>query len=244
MILNHKVHVLTRKEELDGMRLAGKVAIVLDVLFATSTIVTALANGAHAVIPTLDGSAALAESKRHDATRTVLAGELHSITLEGFAPPTPLALVAHGVSGKTIVYSTTNGTIALHAAAQAEHVYVGALVNGRALVEHVLAQHRDRTVLLVCAGSIGYLNLEDLYTAGYFVELFIESLGAASDLSDAARVARLLFRSGEPYERVIEGRVGRMMIERGLTHELEYACRLSALDVVAALVGGSITRVT
>ena len=46
MILNHKIHVLTKKEELDTVRLAGKVAVVLDVLFATSTMVTALARGA------------------------------------------------------------------------------------------------------------------------------------------------------------------------------------------------------
>ena len=112
MILNHKVHVLTRKEELDGMRLAGKVAIVLDVLFATSTIVTALANGAHAVIPTLDGSAALAESKRHDATRTVLAGELHSITLEGFAPGRSTSTAAPSTSKRLLAASSSLGAVA------------------------------------------------------------------------------------------------------------------------------------
>ena len=51
MILNHKVHVLTRKEEVDTVRLPGKVVIVLDVLFATSTIANALAHGARAVTP-------------------------------------------------------------------------------------------------------------------------------------------------------------------------------------------------
>ena len=61
MILNHKLHVLARKEELDTVRLPGKIAIVLDILFATSTIVTAMAHGARRVIPTLDGDAARAE---------------------------------------------------------------------------------------------------------------------------------------------------------------------------------------
>ena len=51
MILGHKIHVLTKKEELDTVRLEGKVAVVLDVLFATSTMVTALAHGASAVVP-------------------------------------------------------------------------------------------------------------------------------------------------------------------------------------------------
>ena len=60
MLFKHKVHVLYRKEELDHERLEGKVAIVLDVLFATSTIITALANGATEVIPTLDEAGARA----------------------------------------------------------------------------------------------------------------------------------------------------------------------------------------
>lgn len=51
MILNHKVHVLSKKEELDTVRLAGKVVVVPDVLFATSIMVTALAHGATAVLP-------------------------------------------------------------------------------------------------------------------------------------------------------------------------------------------------
>ena len=57
-LFKHKVHVLFRKEDLDHERLEGKVAIVLDVLFATSTIITALASGATEVIPTLDEAGA------------------------------------------------------------------------------------------------------------------------------------------------------------------------------------------
>ncbi|MGH8284332.1 MAG: 2-phosphosulfolactate phosphatase [Steroidobacteraceae bacterium] len=49
-----KVHVLLKKEELDGERLAGKVVVVLDVLFATSSIAAALAHGARSVVPATD----------------------------------------------------------------------------------------------------------------------------------------------------------------------------------------------
>ena len=52
--LNHKVHVLFRRQDLDMVKLEGKVVVVLDVLFATSTMITALPHGASAVIPTLD----------------------------------------------------------------------------------------------------------------------------------------------------------------------------------------------
>ena len=84
MLFRHKVHVLYRKEELDHERLEGKVAIVLDVLFATSTIITALANGATEVIPTLDEAGARAEAQKHPPGSYILAGELYAETLPGF----------------------------------------------------------------------------------------------------------------------------------------------------------------
>ncbi len=88
-----KLHVLLKKEELDQERLPGKTVIVLDVLFATSSIVTVLANGASEVLPLLDGDAARSEAARRVAGSFVLAGELDAVTLEGFCHPTPLALL-------------------------------------------------------------------------------------------------------------------------------------------------------
>src|SRR5436190_22598828 len=158
--LNHMIHVLTKKEELDSVRIPGKVVVVLDILFATTTMVTALAHGATEVVPVLDEAAARQESKRYAAGRFVMAGELMANTLPGFAHPAPLSLVEHGVEGKTVVYSTTNGTVAMTQAAAAARVYCGALLNARALCEHIVAAHPRETVLLVCAGSANNFNLE------------------------------------------------------------------------------------
>src|SRR6185503_21008161 len=106
--LQHKLHVLTKKEELDGVRVQGKVVVVLDILFATTTMVAALANGAREIVPVLDEAAARACGA--GIADCVLAGELYAETLPGFAHPAPLALIEHGVRGKTVVYSTTTGT--------------------------------------------------------------------------------------------------------------------------------------
>ena len=77
--LNHKVHVLFRRQDLDTVKLEGKVVVVLDVLFATSTMITALAHGASAVVPTLDGESARAEAKGLLAGSYVLSGELEHV---------------------------------------------------------------------------------------------------------------------------------------------------------------------
>ena len=238
MHVSHRIHVLGRKEDLDAVRLPGKVVIVLDVLFATSTIAAALGHGAASVIPALDEAAARTEGDRHAPDSYVLAGELYAETLPGFAPPSPLALVAHGVGGKHVIYSTTNGTVALQAAHEAEHVYAAALLNGRAVIDHVLDRHPDRTILILCSGSVGHFNLEDFYGAGYLVQLLAERLGEQADFSDAARVARTLFRSGDPVPTLTNCRVGRMMTEHGLAHEIAYAAQLSALAVVPRLEAG------
>ncbi|MGE5791163.1 MAG: 2-phosphosulfolactate phosphatase [Bacteroidota bacterium] len=236
-VVSHRIHVLGKKEDLDAVRVTGKVAIVLDVLFATSTIVTAMAHGAAEVTPAPDEAAARAHAQGLPPGSFVLAGELYAETLPGFAPPTPLALVDHGVAGKHVVYSTTNGTVALRGAAGAEDVYAAALLNGRAVIDHVLARHPDRTILIVCSGSMGNFNLEDYYGAGYLVDLIAERLGERTDFSDAARAARALYRSGEPYATLRDCRVGRMMAARGLEHEIEFAAQRSTLDVVPRLDG-------
>lgn len=236
----HKVHVLYRKEDLDHERLEGKVAIVLDVLFATSTIVAALANGATEVIPTLDEAGAKAEAQKHAEGSFILAGELYAETLPGFASPTPLALLKEDIAGKKLIYSTTNGTVALRQSAQADHVYAAALLNGKAVIERVLKNHPGQTILIVCSGSMGMVNLEDLYGAGYLVDLLSSALDERSDFSDAALAARSLFRSEDAASCLMRARVGRMMVDRGLTHEVHYAAGLSRLPAVPKLLDGKL----
>jgi len=238
--LTHKLHVLTKKEELDTVRVPGKVVIVLDILFATTTMVTALANGASAILPVLDEAAARAQAQQLPADSFVLSGELYAETLPGFAHPAPLSLLEHGIEGKTVVYSTTNGTVAMADCAGAARVYCGALLNARALVEHVVAHHPRETVLIVCSGSGNNFNFEDFYGAGYFVECFAPH---ERDLSDAAKAALALYRHAKAPQALLDCRVGRMMVSRGLAREVEFACRRDAFPVVPALEDGRVRLV-
>ncbi len=236
--LNHKLHVLTKKEELDSVRMPGKVVVVLDILFATTTMVTALAHGATDVRPVLDEAAARACGNELSAGACVLAGELYAETIPGFAHPAPLSLLEHGVAGKTLVYCTTNGTVAMAQCAGAARVYCGSLLNARAVAEHVVNAHPRETVLLVCSGSGNNFNFEDFYGAGYLVERFADLLGGAADLSDAAKAALLVYRSARAPQALLDCRVGRMMVSKGLAREVEFACRFDALPVVPVLEQG------
>jgi 2-phosphosulfolactate phosphatase len=237
--LNPKIHVLLKKEELDAQRLPGKIVVVLDVLFATSSIVTALSHGAAEVVPTLDGASALAEVARRRAGSCVLSGELNAVTLEGFAHPTPLALIGEDLAGRTLVYSTTNGTVAVRKASEADHVYAGALLNGEAVVERIEQVAGGETVLLVCSGSADNFNLEDFYGAGYLVSL-LASRGRGRELSDAAIAARMLYEGSDALACLSDGRVGRMMLARGLEREVAFAAQKSRFTVVPELRDGAL----
>ncbi|MFL5413802.1 MAG: 2-phosphosulfolactate phosphatase [Myxococcales bacterium] len=233
-----KIHVLLKKEELDGQRLAGKIVVVLDVLFATSSIVTVLANGALEVLPFLEGQAALGESRKRKPGSFVLSGELNAATLEGFCHPTPLALLGENVDGKSVIYCTTNGTVAIARSREASKVYAAALLNGEAMVEHIERTGAGETVLVVCSGSADNFNLEDFYGAGYLISLFARS--GRHELSDAAIAAQLLHDRSDAYECLSKSRVGRMMLDRGLEPEVRFAARKSVFPVVVALEDGSL----
>jgi 2-phosphosulfolactate phosphatase len=238
--LNHKVHVLTKKEELDSVRVPGKVVVVLDILFATTTMVAALAHGAKEILPVMDEGAARSAAQAFADDSYVLSGELYAQTLPGFAHPAPLSLLEHGVEGKSVIYSTTNGTVAMMQPARAARVYCGALLNARALVEHILARHATETLLIVCAGSGNNFNYEDFYGAGYFVECLLPHV---PDLSDAAKAALALYRHARAPEALLDCRVGRMMAARGLAREVEFASRRDAFPVVPALEDGRLRLV-
>lgn len=237
-----KIHVLLKKEELDAQRLAGKVVIVLDVLFATSSIVAAIAHGASEVVPTLNGEAAMEASRGRAKGSYVLSGELNAVTLPGFAHPTPMSLLEEELSGKTLIYSTTNGTVAVAKSRDADHVFAAALLNGEAMVTHIERRFADETVLIVCSGSADNFNLEDFYGAGYLVSLFARRSGA-HEFTDAALAARLLHDGSDAVECLSASRVGQMMLSRGLRHEVVFAAQKSRFPVVVQLSGSSLRAV-
>jgi 2-phosphosulfolactate phosphatase len=241
--LNHKVHVLTKREELDTVRVTGKVVVVLDILFATTTMIAALANGAREVIPVLDEAAARDCAKALAEGSYVLSGELMAQTLPGFAHPAPRALLEHGIANKTVVYSTTNGTVALAHAAGGARVYAGALLNAGHLARHIAASHAGETVLIVCSGSANNFNLEDFVGAGAFVSHFREILGEGADFSDAARAALAVYQSARFPQALLDCRVGRLMARRNLAHEVEFACRENEYPVVPVLEAGRLRLV-
>ena len=232
------LHVLVRREDVDPARLAGRVVVVIDVLFATSTIVRALGAGAISVYPARDDEDARSAAARSPGA--LVAGEYMARTLPGHAPATPLALATRLREGGELVYFTTNGTRAIAACGEAAAVYAGALTNAAALARHVAATHPGQPVLLLCAGSLGRFSLEDFVGAGYLVRA-LRAVGdyAASDAALAAEAASLGTATGAA---LAASRVGRMLARAGLDGEIAHAAACDSCDVVPVLRDGVLVR--
>jgi 2-phosphosulfolactate phosphatase len=237
---DRKLHVILRKEDVDPARLADKVVVVIDTLFATTTIVHALSHGARSVTPALDGAEARSIAVRAQAdagAAPLLAGELNGQTLPGFSYPTPQALARVGVRGRDVVYSTTNGTVALRRSRGAHAVYAACLRNAAATVVDVLQRHPARTVILLCAGSGGSFNVEDFLTAGVLCRHFTSRNGGAL-LTDSAQAA-IHCQSSDLAQALLSSRIGRKYAAQWRA-EIEFAGQIDVEPTVAILNGDAL----
>jgi len=170
--------------------LAGRGVVVIDVLRATSTIITALANGAKAVVPTATSEEAVKFTANLEKDGFVLAGERRFLKIPGFAlGNSPLEMTPDAVKGRTVYLATTNGTPALVAAQGGGPVLVGAAVNFSALTARARAECLERGgLVIICAGHEKQFALEDAYVAGRLVKA-VKRGNKGLELNDAASVA-------------------------------------------------------
>lgn len=156
-------------------------AIAVDVLRATSTMVTALAAGAEAVQVFSDLDKLLETSDRWAPDRRIRAGERGGGMVEGFDfGNSPLACTPERVAGRRLFISTTNGTRALQQVESAPIVLAAALINRQAIVQYLLEQQPE-TVWIVASGWEGSFSLEDTVCAGAIAHSLQSALNCSLD---------------------------------------------------------------
>jgi 2-phosphosulfolactate phosphatase len=158
----HLLPVLTEPHEL-----AGKTVVVIDVLRATTTIIHALAAGAKEVIPLLEVEEARELAAKLPG-RVVLGGERGGKQIEGFdLGNSPREYTPDAVGGKTLVFTTTNGTRAMLRCRQARRILIAGFVNFSAVCRELGDEDQ---IEIVCAGTDGHVTREDTLLAGAIVE--------------------------------------------------------------------------
>ena len=156
-----KVHITLTAKDIHEEELAGKVAVVIDVLRATSVIITALANGAVWV----KAVASVEEAFQLRGPGILLGGERHALPIGGFdLSNSPLEYTAGKVMNKGIVLTTTNGTLAVSRCGSADRLLIGSFLNQCFLAKHLVILNQP--VELICAGTNGEFSLDDFLCAG------------------------------------------------------------------------------
>lgn len=161
------------------------IVVVIDVLRATSAMVVAFEQGVEGIIPV----ASVDEAREYiGKPGFIAAAERNGEVVEGFeVGNSPIAFQNMDLKGKTIVMTTTNGTMAIEAAKNAKQLIIGSYLNMTALTDYLSEQNEN--VLLLCSGWRDKINLEDTSFAGAVVERLLATgkFGAEEDSSIAAQ---------------------------------------------------------
>jgi 2-phosphosulfolactate phosphatase len=222
-------------ERFENTDLSQTTAVVFDVLRATTTMITGLDHGVQRFFPVETVEAARA--RKAQDPNLLLAGERGGLPLEGFdLGNSPKEFKE--IKGKSVVLTTTNGTVALHRVRNAKRIYVGALKNLDALAQ-VLAVENSTTILLVCAGTVEEFALEDAIAAGGLVDRLPDR-----SLSDAAFLVRSLYQqvSSDVLSYLRGSRNGRALAKIGKAEDVYECAQVGVSQTVGVMEGDAVVR--
>ncbi len=229
-------------DEVVPSELQGRIAVVVDVLRATSTIVEALANGARSVYPVASIEAAVRLAQNMGRDQVLLCGERRGLPIDGFdLGNSPREFTPERVAGKSLVMTTTNGTPALLATTAAQSTLVASFLNLSAVVA-ALAE-AGKPVTVVCAGREKRVSLDDAVCAGAVALGGERSPDLSRGLPDTAQAAALLAgaRLDDLTGLFAETAAGRQLIDAGLGEDLEFCAQIDRHGIVPRFHDGQIT---
>ena len=212
-------------------------AVVIDVLRATTSIATAFSNGCQQIVPVEQVEQAF-QTKEQLYPEAILAGERKGLLISGFnLGNSPLEYARDTVQDKTIIMTTTNGTVALNKAASAQKVYAAAFVNAKAVCFKLIAE--GRPVVILCAGTDGRFSMEDALCAG----LIADRLKDHYHLSDKALAVQAMY---EAYKSNLVARVAQSshalyLAELGFAEDVKLCLQQDVLDVAPVFANGILT---
>ena len=225
--------------------LAGGIAVVTDVLRATTTVGYALKNGARGIIPceSIDEAVGIREANDTASGEILLGGERGGEPISGFdLGNSPSEWSNEVVAGREIAFTTTNGTRALLRSVLADRVLMGAFANLGAVCDVLLED--SRPIHIVCAGTVGKISTEDCLFAGAVVAWLLGASSKSADLAvlgieicDAARLVLSHWKSATDtpdglFQTMKAGSGGRNLMRLGLEADIRTAATLDQVDLV------------
>jgi 2-phosphosulfolactate phosphatase len=231
--------------------LSQTVCVVFDILRATTSMITALANGAESIIPIQEISEAV-ELKRQ-RSELLLAGERDGVRIRSNLTGgidfdlgnSPREFTSERVQGRTIVMTTTNGTRALRACASARNVLIGSFLNLRATANW-LRDNKPPHLLLVCSGTYEQAAFEDILAAGAICERVWPNY-AGGMVADSAELARRIYPLMQPnlLDAMKQSRNGRRLLSMpALRDDVWFSVQRETVSFTAQMSADGVVRRT
>lgn len=235
-----KADIIFTADEVSQEKVKGKICVVIDVLRATSVMVTALSNGAEKIFPFRDIETI--QERCRNLKNIIKCGERNALKIDGFdLGNSPLEFTKEKVSGKDIYMSTTNGTKAVENCIGADEILICSFLNLPSVVKKLIEYKRD--VNIVCAGTNGKFSLDDALCAGLIVNELIKSNEVKVEIDDTALALVKIAQSEKSIPEILEGSYHySLLLSLSFQKDMEHIFSVGKYSVVPVYREGYISK--
>jgi len=237
-----KIDLYFTPNEITEDRLKDHLAVVVDVLRASTTICAALAAFAKEVVPAASIADAIQLASQLSRDSILLCGEREGKLIEGFdLGNSPFQYTSAVVKGKTLIFGSTNGSPTIVKTRQASRTLVSGFVN-LGVVVHALSRI-EMPISILCAGKLSQFAIEDAVCAGMILDEVKRRVGVELELNDAAMSAIVLaerYRDSIP-DLVAQSHHGKYLAEIGMERDLPFCADLNRLPLLPTYSEGKIS---
>ena len=232
-----KIDIIISADQVSENNIKDKTVVVVDVLRATSVIITAISNGCREVIPRLTIEEAFEAKVENPGC--ILGGERNAVKIQGFDfSNSPLDYTSYNVKGKVLVLTTSNGTRAIYSCVGAKNLLLGAIINGQAVGNKILELKND--VVIVNAGTDGNFSIDDFICSGFIIDCVLKNDNQVV-LTDIAKTAHYIYKQNSNIVDFIKNASHYKRIEKlNLYKDLDYCCKKNITHVVPEFFNGKI----
>jgi len=187
------LEVILTAQSVTDQQVEGRTVVVIDVLRATSSMLTAFSNQARAIVPVSSLEEAVQWQQKLGTEPCVLCGEKDGLKIPGYdVGNSPQEFTMEAVGGKIIIMNTTNGTKAITNARRAGTILIGSFLNAQSVVDELIKKAEDITI--VCSGWKERLSLEDMLCAGLIIDRLVR-LKQCTLNNDYAKITHATYKS-------------------------------------------------
>ena len=223
-------------------KLKNRMVVIIDVLRASTTICEALMHGAKEIIPVLNVADAMSLAGNLSRDNLLLCGEREGNVIEGFnLGNSPLEYTADVVAGKSLIFTSTNGSVALVKASSAKSAIITGFINISASVDKLMESGEN--VLIICSGNNQQFAMEDTVCGGMLVHLLKQECKDEVILNDGAEAAEILFEKSRNkyYEMLKNCKHGKYLISLNYGEDLAVCASVDSVSVIPVLKQGKVT---